>query len=265
MPFNYKLEEQGCEIAFFPSDGFADRATRQEWGIGVGDFCYAVGLFRLMAGETSNMPIVHTGHIALIPDDDKIPVRDCLNLSSAETRHMHGFLVELSNLQGLSGSPVFVRTTINHKDVSLPNGATVTCKWPLQMVHLLGVWQGSWDAPPDEVLAVEQRRPVRVPVGMGIVVPAERILELLESPDLQAVRDEDEALWARSRAATPDADFPRPAVSSPASAPSPPAEADWYPPEEVARRRDETLRRMAAMPPKHQKDMKLGKPRGRTR
>jgi len=66
MPFNYKLEEQGCEITFFPSDGFADRATRQEWGIGVGDFCYAVGLFRLMAGETSNMPIPEfavCGHI----------------------------------------------------------------------------------------------------------------------------------------------------------------------------------------------------------
>jgi hypothetical protein len=44
--------------------------------LGVGDFTYTIGLFRLMSGERRNLPIVHFGTVAMVPGDEKIPVRD---------------------------------------------------------------------------------------------------------------------------------------------------------------------------------------------
>ena len=56
-------------------------------------------------------------------------------------------------------------------------------------VKLLGLWQGAWEASPDEVLAAQTREDVRVPVGIGVVVPQEKILEVLQMPKLKAQRN----------------------------------------------------------------------------
>ena len=42
-------------------------------------------------------------------------------------------------------------------------------------LKLLGVWAGSWDKPTSRINE-------RVPVGIGIVTPAYRLIELLDSP-----------------------------------------------------------------------------------
>jgi hypothetical protein len=46
-------------------------------------------------------------------------------------------------------------------------------------VYLLGIWQGAWSGEPEDVLAEQVGRGVRVPVGMGITLPARRITEIL--------------------------------------------------------------------------------------
>lgn len=43
--------------------------------IGIGDMCYTIGLFHLLSGKKRNLPIVHTGNIALLPEDEKISVK----------------------------------------------------------------------------------------------------------------------------------------------------------------------------------------------
>lgn len=55
-------------------------------------------------------------------------------------------------------------------------------------VKLLGLWQAAWDAPAGEVLTAEHGRQNTVPVGMGIVVPASKIIETLELPAMQEKR-----------------------------------------------------------------------------
>ena len=35
--------------------------------IDVGDLCYTVGLFRFIFGKKTNLPLVHSGNIALFP------------------------------------------------------------------------------------------------------------------------------------------------------------------------------------------------------
>ena len=80
--------------------------------IGTGDFAYTVGLFRLLAGRHRNLPVVHTGHIALMPGQENIPVQDWDDPNRKRTRYVDGYLIEAQSLGGLSGSPVFVRPSM---------------------------------------------------------------------------------------------------------------------------------------------------------
>jgi hypothetical protein len=162
--------------------------------LGIGDLTYVVGLFRLMSGERRNLPIVHSGAIAMMPGDEKIPVKDWRD--KTKRLFVEGYLVETQALEGLSGSPVFVRPTVG-VDVSpkhvLMNPATAH-EWravaPRSPVFLLGLWSGSWDAPPDEVISVQTGKTARVSVGIGVVVPAVKIQETLMTPELIEARAE---------------------------------------------------------------------------
>jgi hypothetical protein len=169
-----------------------------EENIGIGDLTYTVGLFRLLSGEKRNLPICHSGSIALFPSDEKIPVIDWRDASREKIISVEGFLVETHSLQGLSGSPVFVRpqTVLDPaKSLNVDRGAwrpkeSRLIMWPMVQLRLLGLWQGSWDAPPDQILATQPGTGgSRVPIGMGVVVPCYKIVELLDSPEVKEDRD----------------------------------------------------------------------------
>jgi hypothetical protein len=150
MPLNRDLERAGYDTRVVGEAIFVNDSHIVGELIGVGDACYTVGLFRLMAGVGRNLPIVHTGNIALMPDEERIPTKDWLN--SSKRRYVEGYLVETTNLPGLSGSPVFVRLSfvhnINHDGILAP------ARMALATVFLLGVWQSSWDAPLEGVSLV---------------------------------------------------------------------------------------------------------------
>jgi hypothetical protein len=184
------------DIIYVPADQavFSPREFA-EAGIGVGNFTYTVGLFRLMSGKKRNLPVCHFGTIAMMPDDELIPVKDWNDPHGKKIIYVRGYLVESQSLDGLSGSPVLVRpeVKINMTDSTIP-ASPQAHREPLTIIaersrlRLLGLWQGAWDAPPDEVFAVQTGRGVRVPVGMGIVVPWERIKEVLDLPESKSSR-----------------------------------------------------------------------------
>ena len=188
--------------------------------IGIGNLTYTVGLFRLLSGEKRNMPICHFGTIAMMPEDERIPVLDWTDPKLERRITVEGYLVESQSLSGLSGSPVFVRPSRN-LDVSgvfspkkvdpilARKGKQPEISAELNDMYLLGVWQGAWQAPPDEVMAAETNQTV-VPVGMGIVVPAHRIIEIMELPDVKANREKFLEKY-RTPAASPQS-VPRPAA-----------------------------------------------------
>lgn len=205
MPFHFDLKGAGYDCLFVPSAMLATKPLREEWNIGVGDLCYTVGLFRLMSGVTRNLPVVHSGSVALVPGDERIPVTNWLPHGPGDAvRYVEGYLVEMQNLRGLSGSPVFVRPSIVFTGLRTSSGETASAKLALADVRLLGVWQGSWDAPPGQVLAVEHGQPVRVPVGMGIVTPADSVARLLDLPALQEFRMRHRERHSTSNEAGPD-------------------------------------------------------------
>lgn len=179
--------------------------------IGPGDSCYAVGLFRLLQGKKRSLPVVHRGSIAAMPSDELIPVKNWHGGGTVLTR---AYLVEATNLSGLSGSPVLARPTINimadrlnvqgsGDGATYSRGTVAGLSAPSCDVMLLGVWSSSWDAKTDDVLSLDRGREARVPLGLGVVTPTSRLLELLESQPVAAQRKAIIALYEKP--AEPDA------------------------------------------------------------
>jgi hypothetical protein len=152
-----------------------------------GDQISIVGLFHLHPGAYRHTPIVHTGNIAAVADpQERIPVRDT---KTREVINVEAYLVEAQTLEGLSGAPVFIREIINLAIVEPIDGVT-----PLALggVKLVGLYQASWDGRAGDILSNDRKIDGRrVPVGMGIVVPGEKILELIiDDPVLKKDRDD---------------------------------------------------------------------------
>jgi hypothetical protein len=210
------LDGRVFDHAFFDIEKSMARAGEHGSLVRCGDIASIVGLFRLHHGKQRNIAIVHTGHVAALPDpNEPLPSRDRLTGAVIETE---GYLVEAQTLEGLSGSPVFVRQTANLSNIPMPDGriaeiraddgSTLTL---FAGVRFLGIYQGAWDGEPGEILAADRnlRGGLRVPVGMGIVVPGEKIIELLKGdPKLKEHRERVEKEAAAAGAAKNDPAFP---------------------------------------------------------
>jgi len=145
----------------------------QSRSIGTGDEVFITGLFIHLAGSARNLPIVRMGNIAMMPDEP-VPTR----MGSIDA-----YLIEARSIGGLSGSPAFVRET-----VSTGIGG----------FYLLGLMHGHWDIPPeardDDVPQADEDAQAKVNMGIAVVVPATKILEVLNQPALvekRKTRDEE--------------------------------------------------------------------------
>jgi hypothetical protein len=205
-----------------------------ELHFGPGDLTYTVGLFSYHRGESRNIPLVHTGHIAAFYEDEKIQVRDWSDRSnSPKFLRIDAYVVQRATLPGASGSPVFVRQTqiaAGEKHFHTERGAQH--QWQSDVptaygeLYLLGLWHGSWEI--DDVKRAGAV--VRNPAGYGIVVPANKIMEVFGVPKL---KDRMEKAMAERKAAR--------AKTLPV--------ADSLPRKIVQKRFDATLSRMLETPP----------------
>jgi hypothetical protein len=169
----------GLEVALTPKQ-IGDES------IDVGDFAYTVGLFHFVHGRHKNMPMVYTGHISLMPPEgERIPIGN----EKGETEWVEAYLIETSAINGASGSPVFVRGALTWQGLETSRG-TRNALLPETKIFLLGMLQGAWFLPPDDPLrkSVHAKAGDVVPVGLGIVVPAHKITELLEVDELKKER-----------------------------------------------------------------------------
>jgi hypothetical protein len=117
---------------------------------------------------------------------------------------MEAYLAEGRSIGGLSGSPVFVRNTVK-TPVEGING--VSQLYGLGDGHLLGLTHGHWDLPVS-FSAAEQAEAVNM--GVSIIVPARKILEVLYHPELTAMRKEHYEKIKKSDSPTTDSAFPKP-------------------------------------------------------
>jgi len=135
--------------------------------IGSGDEVYIVGLFTKHSGNSVNIPIVRTGNIAMMPEE---------KIRSSTFGDMEAYLVEARSIGGLSGSPVFVRSGESKGGRILYDRNTLS---------LLGLVHGHFDV---EVDGVEGAEIGNINSGIAVVVPAEKIAEVLYQPELESQR-----------------------------------------------------------------------------
>lgn len=159
---------KGKMVGHLPEDALLSEDQRPFYDVDLGNFAYVIGLFHLLSGKKRNFPVVHTGFIATLPDDELIPVRQ----PDDSIHRVKGYLVQTNSLDGLSGAPVFVRRTalLPFQNEMVPVAAGDAA--------LLGVWIAAWPGRPRPKVGAPKGS--LVPVGFGVVVPAERIVETVD-------------------------------------------------------------------------------------
>lgn len=154
--------------------------------IGLGDEVYVVGMFVQRMGEARNHPIIRVGTVAAMP------------MEKIETRYGHhdAILIEIRSIDGLSGSPVFVASSM--LEISGDNKVQPR---PKLYFRFAGVLLGH-----DEVINPKDKVPIRRPgakrtdepieisvmlnTGIGIVAPATDVIAAVEQPKLAQLRQE---------------------------------------------------------------------------
>jgi hypothetical protein len=145
-------------------------------GIGIGDEVFLVGLFWLHKGTKRNIPIVRVGNIAAMPEE----------LVQTRLGNMEAYLVESRSIGGLSGSPVFV-----HLGYSRLKGREWQFTTKFGFI-LLGLMQGHWeiDETQIDIFTEDNRDQPKVNMGIAIVVPLEKIVEVINQPKIEQLKKE---------------------------------------------------------------------------
>jgi hypothetical protein len=179
------ISDEAFDYKAVPVSMFATDEVIKDCEIGPGDEVSVLGLFSHKAGDKKDHPIVRVGNIAMMPEE-KIRVQK-FGLIDA-------YLIEARSLGGISGSPVFVRETLNvevkvrrvgkpDRDAKLAGAGSF---------FLLGAVHGHWKIPPSAIdspnIVVDDEAKDKLNIGIAIVVPATKILETLQHPELVEMR-----------------------------------------------------------------------------
>lgn len=169
---------------------------QMRWQYGPGDEVFLIGRYIDVEGKAHNVPTVRTGVLSAFPAE---PI-----LNNSTRQKEESILVEVRALKGFSGSPVFVTRAARIERSDKYDGAPIVKRVDESPCYLLGVnwgyhpWRepilGSKDEP------VIPRQYIKTNSGMAMVVPAEKLLELLDDPRLVKPRREMEIKEKKLRA-----------------------------------------------------------------
>lgn len=163
-------------------------------GIGHGDEVFIIGLFRNHPGKLRNIPVARIGNIAAMPGE-------LVNSQRWHNRDIEAYLIEARSIGGLSGSPVFVHigavgAAPDHVPAAPGQANTQVAGRRDGSIFLLGLVHGHWDLhlPDTDSVETDATRRLEINSGMAIVVPATKIIEVLNHPALiEQRRQQDEA------------------------------------------------------------------------
>lgn len=172
-----------CDVANVPLAMFATPPAIAKCNIGVGDEVFFPTLFTKMTGRHRNFPILRDGKIALMPSE-KVPG---IKIGQAKSCDADAYLIEARSVGGISGAPVFVRETVNLSVVTT-DGRQMQV--PLSGSYLLlGLMHGHWDVDETQInepfiRSVTREERLGVNVGIAVVVPAQKIHDILMTDEM---------------------------------------------------------------------------------
>jgi hypothetical protein len=137
------------------------------------ELCFA-GLFYPHKGEKRNIPIVRIGNVAALRNEPVL---------NREGVPMDVYLAESRSIGGLSGSPVFI-DVITAKSIRPPSfgymSAAYSPESPLRF-RLFGVIHGHFGRDAESDVEVDDgNEKVGVNFGIAMIIPADKIIEVLE-------------------------------------------------------------------------------------
>lgn len=193
IPFNPPTD---ADIVTISVNTFIRKEDIDGERIGIGDEVFMAGLFHFEHGsDDRNVPIVRFGNIAMVPTK---PIY--INSGFSEV-----YLIEARSIGGLSGSPVFVRRTM-HISGANSLGAIETLQGIGVHQYFMGLAHGHWDIKESELNSVSfiQDSQRGVNLGIAIVIPAHKILEVINQPKLAEMRERAEKRLRDAITPTPD-------------------------------------------------------------
>ncbi len=182
----------------YPIESLATDALIERERIGIGEEVFLTGLFVPHRGIKRNIPIIRVGNIAAMPEEP-VNTRWC-------PTGIEAYLIEARSIGGLSGSPVFAHLGI----VRHVEGKTRFAASQEGIFYLLGLMHGHWDMPIPDIDDIIDRNALdetsfkSVNMGIAIVVPAKKILEVINQPKLEEMEKRTETQIRQQSAATPD-------------------------------------------------------------
>jgi len=164
------------------SPNLTEKERFRRKNIGAGNRTYTVGLFKFLHGDRRNQPFVYSGHIGLVPEDQPIPVKSWLK-AHRDRVLVEAYLVEGEPLDGASGSPVFVRRTLGPS--AFPRVKAQF--WVEGSIWLLGLLSDAFRGKPGSDYDIPGGG--MIPRGVNVVVPASKIMEVMDHPTLKERRE----------------------------------------------------------------------------
>jgi len=174
------------DVEHIPIVMFADSEAIERRDIGIGDEVFVTGLFTKITETTKNIPIVRTGSVAMLPGE-KIPFGDKL---------IYADLIELRSFGGLSGSPVFVRETVQIPHQLFTKRGQVVPLWGMGPFWFFGSIIGHWDEPANFTPLQKEA----VNMGVSPIVPAHKIKEIILQAELiEMMKKVDDEMRAKNQ------------------------------------------------------------------
>lgn len=156
--------------------------------VGIGDECMMLGLFAPHPGTAKNRPVARFGNVSAVSGE---PV-----FVKARGFKQECFLVEMRSHGGFSGSPVFLLPSLSLR--STPPS------YDIERDETLGICCGHMEEPTRKVSVPHPCAPgesleltVGDNAGMALVVPAWKIQEVLDLPEVVAARRKAESSTPR--------------------------------------------------------------------
>jgi len=166
-------------VAILASTVLATDARIEECYIGPGDEVFTMGLFHKVRGQEKILPVVRTGNLAMMPTE-KVTIGIQGKLHESEV-----YLTESRSIDGLSGSPVFVRNTVAMES-QVKRGAVVgkVDVFVTGWTYLLGLMHGQWNIREQDYNqlsfpTIPGANRESIAVGFAVVVPAKKINDIL--------------------------------------------------------------------------------------
>jgi hypothetical protein len=179
--FPYFLSTELDHLAIRDNTIIEDVNAREE-NIGLGDEVFVAGMFYDRIGNERNIPIVRVGNIAAMPHPGE-RVRTLMGLIDA-------YLIEVRSLGGISGAPVFVNLGVTRNI----KGQIRHSQQEFSPSYLIGLIHGHYDYRIKHTAGVDNEsegepgvieREERINKGIAIVVPSNKILEVINQPVLK--------------------------------------------------------------------------------